>query len=523
MTPAISLLPRALAACILLPVFALAAHALAGSVLGLSGTGAYALSAVASACAGAGVAVLLFGGFSRNLRCLSASAARLAEGEFTTEIPECASGDLAPLGVSLISLVSQLKLTLGNWRGLTEAILIPYAIVDRQGHLTFTNKMALDMLERGGTPESCKGMFFSEFFYGDKARKALIVEVMDKNEGVVRDVEFKNIKGNTRFIQAALSPLHDLDGTVSGGLCMYLDYTEIHRKEEQIVNQGQRMVEAVRTMEEISDSLAQTSRVLSAQVEGASQGAQLQSGRAGETSAAMEEMNATVLEVARNAGSAAERANQARSKAQEGADVVEKAVEAIRQVESLTGTLKHSMDGLSVQAEAIGRIMNVISDIADQTNLLALNAAIEAARAGDAGRGFAVVADEVRKLAEKTMTATKEVGQTVGEIQSGVRGSIGGAEQAAKAVEKATELAGESGLALTRIVELVVETSDQVRSIATAAEQQSAASDEISKAMEDVRRVSEETARDMDSAARSVDDLARLAGQLDGTVHSLTA
>ena len=67
----------------------------------------------------------------------------------------------------------------------------------------------------------------------------------------------------------------------------------------------------------------------------------------------------------------------------------------------------------SYYAEGIGRIMNVISDIADQTNLLALNAAIEAARAGDAGRGFAVVADEVRKLAEKTMTATKEVGDAI--------------------------------------------------------------------------------------------------------------
>ena len=235
----------------------------------------------------------------------------------------------------------------------------------------------------------------------------------------------------------------------------------------------------------------------------------------------MEEMNATVFEVAKNASQAAQTADNAKHKAEEGAQVVTQVVVSIGQVQTTALELKTDMTTLGKQAEGIGQILNVISDIADQTNLLALNAAIEAARAGDAGRGFAVVADEVRKLAEKTMTATKEVGAAIRGIQEGARKNISNVENAVQKIDTATGLAGKSGEALNEIVSLVDLTTDQVRSIATASEQQSSASEEINRSIEDVSRISSETSDAMQQSALAVGELAHQAQVLKGLIDQM--
>jgi len=223
----------------------------------------------------------------------------------------------------------------------------------------------------------------------------------------------------------------------------------------------------------------------------------------------MEEMNATVLEVAKNAQMAADISTQTKTQALEGARIVNNAVSSIKSVHTQSLAIKADMDALGQQAEGIGQIMGVIADIADQTNLLALNAAIEAARAGDAGRGFAVVADEVRKLAEKTMTATQEVGQAVRGIQEGTKKNIQNVDSAGEAIEKAATLSVSSGESLDKIMELVNLVNDQVQSIATASEEQSAASEEINRAVEQVASISAETAQAMEHASQAVADLAQ--------------
>jgi methyl-accepting chemotaxis protein len=232
-------------------------------------------------------------------------------------------------------------------------------------------------------------------------------------------------------------------------------------------------------------------------------------------------MNATVLEVAQNAGFAAESADSSNQKASLGVDKVSELVASIDEVNTLSDTMKANLQELGEHAKGIGNIMNVITDIADQTNLLALNAAIEAARAGDAGRGFAVVADEVRKLAEKTVHATQEVEEAVRAIQNSSAQNIQGMESTTTAVGHSMDLAKEAGSALNEIMSIVEATSDQIRSIATASEEQSASSEEINRAMEDINAIAADISTDMTSAADALGTLKQLSEQLIALINKL--
>ena len=191
------------------------------------------------------------------------------------------------------------------------------------------------------------------------------------------------------------------------------------------------------------------------------------------------------------------------------------------EVQAETIGLKTNMDTLSVHAQAINEIMTVISDIADQTNLLALNAAIEAARAGEAGRGFAVVADEVRKLAEKTMSSTQDVGKAIQAIQESSKEGVRRMDQAVGKVNLAADLAEKCGAALAEILSLAEQTADQVRSIATASEEQSASSEEIARSVEHVNTIASETSQAMGEASKAVSELAAQAQNLARIITQL--
>ena len=287
-----------------------------------------------------------------------------------------------------------------------------------------------------------------------------------------------------------------------------LHQTEQANLETKSKTEALRIVAA--KLQEVALVVSAATTRLAAHIEQSDKGAHETSGRLSEAASAMQQMNATVQEVARNASVASQASGETRAKAENGTEIVKRSLHSIDLVHQASMTLRDDMSQLHGHTQNINRFMGVISDIADQTNLLALNAAIEAARAGDAGRGFAVVADEVRKLAEKTMTSTHDVANAIEAIQSSATQSMDSVDRAARQIEEANTYASQSGAALADIVATVEGTADQVNAIAAASEQQSAASEEVNRAITQISEMSHQTSAAMREAA---DAVAELAGQ----------
>ncbi len=218
---------------------------------------------------------------------------------------------------------------------------------------------------------------------------------------------------------------------------------------------------------------------------------------------AMNEMTATVHEVARNTSSTADATLQAQKEVEKGHDIVEKMVTLITQLSQRIEKAVTVISILEQSSNEIQKVIEVIRGIAEQTNLLALNAAIEAARAGEQGRGFAVVADEVRTLASRSQGSTHEIQKIIEELQQNSEQAVSVMKtcqvSAAESVEEAVE-AGDSLKNITHNVEKIIEKTTQ---IATAAEQQSSVAEEINR---NITRINDVTSHTMGATKKSLVD-----------------
>ena len=277
-----------------------------------------------------------------------------------------------------------------------------------------------------------------------------------------------------------------------------------------------------REMEKLSDDVALASKDISHSTSRFAQEADKQREQTTHASSAMQTMSASVSEVSSNSGQAAETARHTAELARQGGQVVGEVLNGMRSIADAVGASASKIEELGKHSDAIGRIVDVIDDIANQTNLLALNAAIEAARAGEQGRGFAVVADEVRKLAERTTTATREITGMIRTVQQETRNAVETMQSGKTQVNNGVEITSQAGLVLDEIIQAAAKAGEMISQIAGTAAQQSNAVAEATSSIEQTSRISAESKVGAEKAARACDRLRELAERLQSTLFNFS-
>ncbi len=288
--------------------------------------------------------------------------------------------------------------------------------------------------------------------------------------------------------------------------------SQFNRAVTKLSNMIAKVTEVAGTLNSNSENVSESSLKIS-------QNAQEQSSQVTEIASAIEELNVSFLEVTKNTLHAAESSKNASELALQGGEVVKKTINGMDKISASVHDSTHVIEELGNMSDHIGDIIKVIDDIAGQTNLLALNAAIEAARAGEQGRGFSVVADEVRKLAERTTSATGDIGNMIKGIQEETGKAIESMHAGNAEVAEGVNLANQAGETLKQIVTSVQNVTDMIKHIAIAAEEQTTTGDQIAVTIESVANVIKNTSDSAQLSSNATQELSALAQQLQQLVN----
>jgi len=259
-----------------------------------------------------------------------------------------------------------------------------------------------------------------------------------------------------------------------------------------------------------SQNLCQHVKDMDQQVNISRAGIQTQFNETDQVAAAINEMSASIQDVASSTLQSSHASQQAFKEMQQSKDIVDQNVSAIEGLKGQIGQATSVMSHVESSSNNIASILEVINGVAEQTNLLALNAAIEAARAGEAGRGFAVVADEVRSLANRTQASTEEIKQMIEQLQTNTSEAVTAMNEGKEQAELCVQQSNTTANNLQTLLDTVDEISEMNSHIASAAKQQSVVTEDINQSINRIRDMSAQNQFAVEQSAETSETMLKI-------------
>ncbi|WP_448560998.1 HAMP domain-containing methyl-accepting chemotaxis protein [Trichothermofontia sp.] len=214
-----------------------------------------------------------------------------------------------------------------------------------------------------------------------------------------------------------------------------------------------------------------------------------------QTTTTMDELNAFAQSSAQQAEAVATQAQESRNLADNGTKAAQETLQSIYFLKEKVEAIAQQISQLSGQAQQIGAISGLVSELANQTNMLALNAAVEAVRAGEEGKGFAIVAAEIRKLADQSKQSSERINLLVADIQTAINNTVVATEAGTQTVDTSVTTVQASSDAFAKVAQATDHVVFSSQQIALSAEQQVKAIREVLDAMHTINRSAVETTR----------------------------